>query len=382
MKLLEYRSVIKLKTITPLFMYGATDQRAEIRAASIKGIMRWWWRAVKAYNNTEKLFNKESEIFGFADSGASKVRLEIWPSYGVANERLEVRRQYDRYSRQHQYTTRIVGASLNWTSRRKVLGGRHYGIAYLLYPQLMLLKGSIPYVPPNTEFSLVLRSRYKDKLDKALASLWCAVWFGGFGRRSRRGGGNLTFLPVVEEEEEEKEKEKEGNYRPKGLDFVFNGSGGQDFRHWLERNFRVCRNLLSGSEGTDKYSNISTLRVVISQRGFREWYEALNDIGRIFYDFRRHTDHRANCIFGLPHPHPRTCTGPPSRNQGDPINRRASPVIIKVVKVGDRFHWMVLRLNGKFLPDGRWSFRPIDNFWTEIQPRGIERNERRAAYGR
>ncbi len=373
MKLLEYRAVIKLKTITPLFMYGATDQRAEIRAASIKGVMRWWWRAVKAYDDMERLFKEESEIFGFADSGASKVRLEVRPSYGVNNEPLEVRRQYDRHLRQHQYTTRIGDASLNWTSRRKVLDGRHYGIAYLLYPQLMLLKGSIPYVPPNTEFSLVLRSRYKDKLDKALASLWCAVWFGGFGRRSRRGGGNLTFLPV---------EEKEENYRPDGLDFVFNGSGVQGFRDWLERNFRVCRNLLSGSEGTDKYSNISTLRVVISQRGFREWYEALNDIGKIFYNFRRRTDHRANCIFGLPHPHSRTCTGSSSRNQGDPVSRRASPVIIKVVKVGDRFHWMVLRLNGKFLPRRRGDFRPIDRFWAEIQPHGIEINERRVAYER
>ena len=373
MKLLEYKSVVKLKTITPLFMYGATDQRAEIRAASIKGVMRWWWRAVKAYTNTKNLFEKESEIFGFADSGASKVRLEVWPSIWLELERKKERKNLGNGKLEIGIIDKFNKKSKNNSDCIK-FGKEYIGISYLFYPQAMIVrKGKTIYcIPPNTEFSLVLRSRYKDKLDKALASLWCAVWFGGFGRRSRRGGGNLTFLPVVEEE----------NYRPEGLDFVFNGSGMQGFRHWLERNFRVCRNLLSGSERTDKYSNISKLRVVISQRGFREWHEALNDIGKMFYNFRRHTDHRANCIFGLPHKYSMTCTGPPSRNQGDPISRRASPVIIKVVKVGDRFHWMVLRLNGKFLPDRRGDFRPIDNFWTEIRPHGIEIKERRVAYER
>ncbi len=34
-----------LETITPLFLAGADGQTPELRPPSIKGMMRFWWRA-------------------------------------------------------------------------------------------------------------------------------------------------------------------------------------------------------------------------------------------------------------------------------------------------------------------------------------------------
>ncbi len=58
---------LELETVTPLFMYGADQNHPEIRAASIKGVMRWWWRAVAGNIYTiDDMRYKESEIFGGA----------------------------------------------------------------------------------------------------------------------------------------------------------------------------------------------------------------------------------------------------------------------------------------------------------------------------
>ncbi|MDI3498463.1 type III-B CRISPR module RAMP protein Cmr1, partial [Archaeoglobus sp.] len=41
-----YSATFTLEAITPVFMRGANQSKAEIRAASIKGLMRWWFRAL------------------------------------------------------------------------------------------------------------------------------------------------------------------------------------------------------------------------------------------------------------------------------------------------------------------------------------------------
>jgi len=62
----------KCETITPMFLSGADGKTPELRAPSIKGALRFWWRALNAnlviekdgkYDYTE-LKRQESEIFG------------------------------------------------------------------------------------------------------------------------------------------------------------------------------------------------------------------------------------------------------------------------------------------------------------------------------
>lgn len=68
-----YHATFTLECVTPIFMRGANQGKAEIRASSIKGLMRWWFRAlahgVLLGNSTEneaikKIKSEENKIFG------------------------------------------------------------------------------------------------------------------------------------------------------------------------------------------------------------------------------------------------------------------------------------------------------------------------------
>lgn len=75
MKQIEYQASI----ITPMFLYGADTRKAELRAPSFKGEMRFWWRAVQRSNDLEKLKNTEARLFGTSDQtiGRSPFRLQV-----------------------------------------------------------------------------------------------------------------------------------------------------------------------------------------------------------------------------------------------------------------------------------------------------------------
>lgn len=70
---------LKCKLITPLFMFGGDGNKPELRPSEFKGMMRWWWRAIKAENDITKLRKEEGEIFGGTGKGEgrSKVRIII-----------------------------------------------------------------------------------------------------------------------------------------------------------------------------------------------------------------------------------------------------------------------------------------------------------------
>ncbi|RUM75097.1 MAG: type III-B CRISPR module RAMP protein Cmr1, partial [Sulfurovum sp.] len=59
------------ETITPMFMYGADGKTPELRPASIKGVMRFWWRAIHGNLSLEDLKEQEGEIFGDTDKKSS-----------------------------------------------------------------------------------------------------------------------------------------------------------------------------------------------------------------------------------------------------------------------------------------------------------------------
>ena len=55
---------IQCEIITPLLMHGANPKYAELRPPSIKGVMRFWWRAIHGDLDLETLREREAEIFG------------------------------------------------------------------------------------------------------------------------------------------------------------------------------------------------------------------------------------------------------------------------------------------------------------------------------
>ncbi|MCL6635774.1 MAG: type III-B CRISPR module RAMP protein Cmr1 [Peptococcaceae bacterium] len=64
---------LKLRFLTPAFIGGPDGSSAELRPPSVKGMLRFWWRAVNAGNfRLNELKLNEARIFGDA-SGNGRV---------------------------------------------------------------------------------------------------------------------------------------------------------------------------------------------------------------------------------------------------------------------------------------------------------------------
>ena len=59
------------QSITPILMHGANGNSAELRPASIKGVLRFWWRAIHGNLPLKELKEREGEIFGSMDQKSS-----------------------------------------------------------------------------------------------------------------------------------------------------------------------------------------------------------------------------------------------------------------------------------------------------------------------
>jgi len=162
---------LTVQTITPLLMYGADNKddrtndsikaEPELRASAIRGLLRYWLRAALGGHITSvsKMYEQESAILGSTDTG-SKV------SVRVLQER-----------------------SMQSPSSQTVLPRQTKG--YLL---------SHTGFVPGSEFRITLSTHPLDKSgvlaadSLLLKAVFLMVNFGGLGRRSRRGSGNLRVL--------------------------------------------------------------------------------------------------------------------------------------------------------------------------------------------
>ncbi len=196
MKRLEY----ELEFITPAFIGGANPQEAELRPASIVGMLRWWFRVLVGawVNNTEELFKLESELFG-SQERAGKVWVRV---KGL-----------------HKFT--IEGCE-EWDVGRPDRGrpGKDSGKAYLGYGNILFInlqrqenlkrypflqtclnkgknKGTFTvrsYIPTNSSFGVSVLVP-EDKVDFIESLLFIVSQLGTIGSRSRRGWGSFILKP-------------------------------------------------------------------------------------------------------------------------------------------------------------------------------------------
>lgn len=138
---------IKCKTITPLLLAGADGRTLELRPPSIKGMMRFWWRAVNGHLSLEELKKQESDLFGTSNEkvGKSKIRIRI---------QSEELKKIDYYLLPHRKAAYVNPIS------------------------------------PDQNISITLSSYSNIQVYSDILNL-CLI-LGGFGKRSRRGFGSLV----------------------------------------------------------------------------------------------------------------------------------------------------------------------------------------------
>mgnify|MGYP000914490111 FL=1 len=325
MKTIEFT----LTAITPVFIGGAT-QNPEIRSQTIKGMLRFWWRALKAEDDIKKLYEEEAKLFGGQikeknhKTGKeekvtyqSKVKVVIENIKGTVTD--EGKKLNDSYKFQWEYD-----------KSSRTLKGKDRGIGYLLYSVV-----SRRNYRPGTSFTVKFYSSNDEALKHTVAAFWCAVYLGGFGARSRRGGGNFYVSQV--------------NGDTYGIDFTVEDKN-DSLENWIKGNLEKCQKIV-GKNKTNKYSNLSNCSIIISKecdnnKG-RKSKDLLNELGIEYLNYREKNRREVSlAAFGLPIVH----------SSGETVNlmrgneklRRASPLIFKVMKFNNSFYWLALRFSGEF----------------------------------
>lgn len=329
--------VFDLGVITPLFMAGANKNTAELRPSSFKGMIRFWWRAMRAKDDIKKLAEEEARIFGGTGEGQKKSDIII-----IISQKQDLTIGDDFLSE--------VGFQ---KENKRITRSEDAGLGYLFYSTYTLRDRGQPilrkYIRPNQKFSLEIRGKSKSSMEKVMASFWLAVNFGGFGTRARRGGGNLAVLdlkgPIPDSEELRRR-------------FIAH----DDIQSFMQTGYTWAKDIIE-QERTGKYSNLSDSTILIgSAHSNTDWKVALNSIGKIYKEYRSNIkrDLFAGPHFGIPVMHNRFKTRLVGyQNETLLTDRRSSPLIFKLIKFKERYFPIVIKLGGLLLPHGAVIMKEI-----------------------
>lgn len=174
----------KYKLITPLFGGGVEPKKADsikvIRETSIRGQLRFWWRAMRGTGTLQEMKKREDALFGSGGEKASQSKVLIYvknignvrakPIYRINNYRVEF---LDRNS-----SINYAAFSLPQTDKelRKLRDEQKTAVPIDLLEDIT--------------FSLDISFPESETVEIE-AALWAWETFGGIGGRTRRGFGAL-----------------------------------------------------------------------------------------------------------------------------------------------------------------------------------------------
>jgi len=393
-----------IEFITPLFMSGADQNAPELRAPSIKGAMRFWFRAMmgKVLNDdVEKLRQIEGCILGNTldekSAAAAKFAIETTVKDGNRNT-------FD-ITKFSKPGIRYLGFPFYQSKRKGFSDG---------------LKGTI---------SIKTRPVCSEAEENIIVcTMWLLANFGNLGSRSRRGFGSLRITGIKE------------NYPLVDFNVPAHFS---DLSKYYKDNLRKTADIFAQYAKFNKFSvpakpnkndqagnyypnfdSFSCWRGCLICKnkdvGCDSWDEALDCIGRQLRGKRedrrrtgqitRTTDYvnyvseyinnsrlddidLENDIFGLPNQirsSSRKATaivswstkGSANRDEdGDGDLRRASPLLIKPILCGEKYYILLQYFKSLFLPgEGAEIIKPLKKTWPSTMPMPQQRLVKKADY--
>ena len=339
----------RFKVVTPCFL-GGQSHDAELRLPSIKGALRFWWRAL-AYARVaqagrgdriiDRLEKEESHLFGSSEAGQSRLIMRL-----DADAALPILEKDKILSDESGAGVGIGARYLGYgvmEAFRRPAKGKEAG-------QLMRSCLKAPF-----EFSLRISAAETESLQSIEPAVRLLGMIGGLGSKSRKGYGSLNLIAL----------EGDGVERwhpPNTID---------DYRNTL-------RELLNDAEGYHHEPEISAFSAnarvdLFERRGtplevlnaygeamvrYRSWGKngVILDSEQSQCNFREDHDwmydrppspdfHPRRAVFGLPHNYGRHKTVEP-----ESYDRRASPLFFHVHEIGSRYTGVALLLCSRFLP--------------------------------
>lgn len=176
-------TTLTLQVRTPLFGGDdpARDDGTPVRVPSIRGALRFWFRAVAAGHGVPdgaELWKAEEAVFGSTGT-PSAIRLRVLPEQPTASGR----------------RSRPDWAISEERARRHGFDGAQYLLGQGLWDyQTGLRRG---FVKPGLEFDLDVRFGRDEHVNaRFMLALWAWLTYGGLGARTRRGFGQLVCTAV------------------------------------------------------------------------------------------------------------------------------------------------------------------------------------------
>ena len=200
-----------LELLTPAFWSGADQKQLELRSQSVKGILRWWWRAVVGDKGQEpdKLLATEAKLFG---SSEFKLKSPLWlklspldevnlKDYGGDSWQCgKVVRSGTYQIDALQYLAYGPVATVGKSERDK--HGRAFDTKFNdpsgKYKRGLILKRPALEVGARLLLELTWRDNTiaKEGLEQLFRAIAALIAFGGIGSRSRKGWGALELVDI------------------------------------------------------------------------------------------------------------------------------------------------------------------------------------------
>jgi len=262
------------KIVTPLFLAGANQGEAELREPSVKGALRYWYRAVDP-----EYSKNEAGLFGGtrAGEGQSKFLLRV-----VAQTQNFDRWQKAKYiplTRNGKNGVLYFGYSLDMNRRER----DNY------QPRAFLRAGS------TFKLQLVFRKRRGDKNGESLvtpedrrrllSSLWLLGHIGGLGYRARRGFGTVALQSW---------RWLNSQWPELGeLPIAHGASTSEEWRNKFERGLRVIQQWFPRPTASSDHLALDQQTTFLlwrngfgRERQFEAWTLAMDSAGRLMQEFR------------------------------------------------------------------------------------------------
>ncbi len=355
------KTTIELELITPAYLGNATSA-PEIRLPSIKGLLRFWYRAIDPDYRKH-----EATIFGSAsDKRVSPIVLRFRKKYP------QFRKCHLLISPSNERTESCIQGIKDVDEFRK----RYQGLSYLAFP-MGLKDGIRNALSANQRFTIDcidLRDNLPARSIRRYAMAWWAfVIIGGVGSRSRRGFGSLSVASIHSGE--------------KPFVLLRQYPNITKLKNWwnlFERGMNLINKWFKTNHKNDHFHIGSGTRFLLfgsnnsSGNGFHTWFDALNSFGTKFMQFRKNLSEEAKMALGLP------ITGQKQENIAKGSGRGASPLMARVVRIGNRFFVLVTITKSPVCPKNTSlikgtkgsplkepDYRILDTIWMEWKDNAI-----------
>lgn len=293
-------------------MYGATKE-PEIRASSIKGLLRYWWRMFHYDGNVESLKDlkeKEEKIFG-STNGRSPVQIRV-------------KKIIQKFARNNEFPQKNIE--------------KKDGLNYLFYFMKAGQNVKKSYIKEGGKFEIEFRYKEEEIAKEYLEALNWLQKFGGMGSRNRRGAGNFKILDISGDEGFKNKLDRclIVDFENRSINHIYNNEICKD----KVSVYRFKNEQKDDCKGEQKNKKETELE--------DKWIEVLNALGKKYKDFRdvkknyiyKRFQSERKAIFGVP------IIGKPKTDKVTKIKRMESPLIFKVIEVEkEKYECIVIRVH-------------------------------------